>query len=50
MGSDELHGGTGADTLQARDNISGNDTLDGGVDPDPDSCSADPGDTVINCP
>jgi uncharacterized repeat protein (TIGR01451 family) len=49
-GSDLLDGGTGADDLRGRDRVPGNDTLNGGVDADTDTCSADPGDTVMNCP
>jgi hypothetical protein len=40
-------GGRGFDRLIARDNIGGNDTLNGGADGD--VCVADVGDTTTNC-
>jgi FG-GAP-like repeat/RTX calcium-binding nonapeptide repeat (4 copies) len=47
-GPDTIIGGGGADTLLGVDGVNGNDTLDGkaGID----SCSADPGDTIVACP
>ena len=46
-GVDLLAGGPGDDRLRARDEVRGNDALDGeaGVD----ACSADPGDAVSGC-
>jgi Ca2+-binding RTX toxin-like protein len=49
-GGDSLNGNAGADTLNGVDGVGGNDTVNGGSDFDVDSCSADPGDTVVNCP
>jgi RTX calcium-binding nonapeptide repeat (4 copies) len=46
--ADVLSGGDGADLLLALDEVSGNDTLDGG--PDSDRCWMDPGDSVTSCP
>lgn len=48
-GNDTLEGGDGTDKLKGIDLVSGNDTLDGGAGT-ADQCSADAGDTVINCP
>jgi subtilisin-like proprotein convertase family protein len=43
-----LLGGDGADTIHAKDNVGGNDQVDGGAGTD--SCTADAGDTVKGCP
>jgi Ca2+-binding RTX toxin-like protein len=48
-GADELYGNAGVDSLNAKDNVSGNDTLNGGPD-GPDTCKADPGDSMTGCP
>ena len=47
-GGNRLIGLGGADTLSATDGISGNDSVYGGAGTD--SCSADPGDHVFECP
>jgi Ca2+-binding RTX toxin-like protein len=46
-GSDASSGGSGNDFLNAADNRSGNDTVNGG--PGVDRCVADDGDTVREC-
>ena len=46
-GADGLEGRGGADALHAKDGVA-NDRLDGG--PGVDTCAADPGDDVTNCP
>jgi subtilisin family serine protease len=43
-----LSGAGADDTINAIDGLRGNDKVDGGVGTD--SCSADPGDTKVNCP
>jgi Ca2+-binding RTX toxin-like protein len=43
-----LDGYRGNDTIDARDGTGGNDTVDGGAGTD--SCQADSGDTIKNCP
>ena len=43
-----LSGAAGNDKIYAIDRISGNDKVDGGSGTD--TCSADPGDTKVNCP
>jgi uncharacterized repeat protein (TIGR01451 family) len=48
LGGDTLEGGDGDDTLKSRDRVSGNDSVDGGAGTD--RCTADAGDTVVNCP
>jgi hypothetical protein len=47
-GGDRLLGREGADDLFAVDNVSGNDLLEGGDDVD--TCTADPGDSLVGCP
>jgi Ca2+-binding RTX toxin-like protein len=46
-GADTLLGGDGDDVLRARDEVDGNDTLDGSAGTD--RCDADPGDPTANC-
>jgi Ca2+-binding RTX toxin-like protein len=46
-GSDVLQGSGGDDSLRASDEVSGNDSVDGG--PGTDNCTADEGDPVSNC-
>jgi Ca2+-binding RTX toxin-like protein len=46
-GGDVVSGDSGNDFLNAADNVSGNDTVDGG--PGLDRCVADVGDTVSEC-
>ena len=46
-GVDNLYGGAGSDSLFARDFISGNDRLFGGIDTD--TCAADAGDAKAEC-
>ena len=46
-GADALVGGAGDDVLRARDEVDGNDTLDGSVGMD--LCHADPGDPMTSC-
>jgi hypothetical protein len=45
-----LFGGSGSDLINAVDGISGNDVVDGAQGLGADQCTADPGDTVTNCP
>jgi hypothetical protein len=47
-GGDTLKGRGGNDFLDAEDDVSGNDTANGGAGVD-DTCFTDPGDTEINC-
>lgn len=47
-GADTVSGGDGNDTLRLRDNVSGNDTGNGG--PGTDSATADPGDVLTSVP
>ena len=47
QGADELVGGNGNDFLKSRDNVSGNDEVDGGANTD--TCVIDAGDSVTNC-
>ncbi|MGW0817048.1 calcium-binding protein [Streptomyces viridiviolaceus] len=47
-GADFLRGGDGNDTLNGRDQVRGNDTVDGETG-SLDACLADVGDTLINC-
>jgi Ca2+-binding RTX toxin-like protein len=47
-GPDTLNGHAGQDTLDAVDQVDGNDHVNGGSGTD--SCTADPGDFVLNCP
>jgi len=47
-GADDLFGEEGNDTLSARDEVSGNDSMDGGLGTD--RCRGDAGDARINCP
>lgn len=47
-GADGIFGGNGNDTARGEDGTSGNDYLDGGAGVD--TCTADPGDTVLACP
>ncbi|MGP4002773.1 calcium-binding protein [Streptomyces sp. 8N706] len=47
-GNDYVEGGTGRDTINAVDEVSGNDYVLGGADAD--SCTADLGDSVTECP
>ena len=49
-GDDSLNGNAGADTVNGVDGVLANDTVNGGSDSDPDTCSADLADTVVNCP
>jgi len=49
-GNDSLNGNAGADTVNGVDGVLANDSVDGGSDSDPDSCTADLADTVVNCP
>jgi Ca2+-binding RTX toxin-like protein len=46
-GADSLIGGSGDDRLKARDDVNGNDTLDGRLGTD--TCRADPADSIANC-
>jgi Ca2+-binding RTX toxin-like protein len=48
--ANKLFGGNGSDSLNAVDGISGNDVVDGAQGTGTDSCTADPGDTIRNCP
>ncbi|MBA3293871.1 MAG: calcium-binding protein, partial [Geodermatophilaceae bacterium] len=41
-------GEAGTDTLKALDQVSGNDSLDGGIGTD--TCRSDTGDPVTSCP
>ncbi|GAB2805235.1 calcium-binding protein [Actinoallomurus bryophytorum] len=45
-----LFGGNGSDSLNAVDGVSGNDVVDGAQGTGTDTCTADPGDTIRNCP
>lgn len=45
-----LFGGLGSDVLNAVDGISGNDVVNGAQGSGTDRCTADPGDTITNCP
>jgi hypothetical protein len=45
---DIVNGGDGKDKIDVRDNIHGNDSVDGGASKD--KCKADSGDFVVNCP
>jgi Ca2+-binding RTX toxin-like protein len=47
LGADQLLGENGNDTLDGVDNLSGNDQVNGGQNTD--TCTADVGDTVVNC-
>jgi uncharacterized repeat protein (TIGR01451 family)/CSLREA domain-containing protein len=49
-GFDDVFGETGADFLKVKDGVHGNDSIDGGVDADVDTCKKDSGDIVTNCP
>jgi Ca2+-binding RTX toxin-like protein len=46
-GNDDLFGARGPDTLKTTDGVSGNDSGNGG--PNPDTCTGDPGDVFTNC-
>lgn len=46
-GADQLLGENGDDTLDGVDNVSGNDQVNGGQNTD--TCTADVGDSVVNC-
>jgi Ca2+-binding RTX toxin-like protein len=46
-GADQVQAGAGNDDVDLTDDVSGNDSVDGGGDSD--SCLADVGDAVINC-
>jgi Ca2+-binding RTX toxin-like protein len=48
--ANRLFGGQGSDVLNAVDGISGNDVIDGAQGFGSDSCTADPGDIIQNCP
>jgi Ca2+-binding RTX toxin-like protein len=48
-GNDRSAGGPGDDAISAADGVSGNDVVDGGSHVEGDACSADVGDTVMNC-
>lgn len=48
--ANKLFGGNGSDSLNAVDGVSGNDVVDGAQGTGTDSCTADPGDTIRNCP
>ncbi|MGW3413816.1 calcium-binding protein [Streptomyces sp. NPDC000888] len=49
--ANRLFGGSGGDSLNAVDNIFGNDVVDGAQGLGTDTCTADvPGDTISNCP
>jgi uncharacterized repeat protein (TIGR01451 family)/CSLREA domain-containing protein len=49
-GFDDVFGEVGADFLNVKDGVHGNDSIDGGVDADFDTCKKDSGDVVTNCP
>ncbi|GAB3435622.1 hypothetical protein GCM10027569_88040 [Flindersiella endophytica] len=46
-GADQLLGENGNDTLDGVDNVNGNDQVNGGQNTD--TCTADVGDTIVNC-
>lgn len=48
--ANRLVGGIGSDTINGIDGIAGNDIVDGSQGPGTDSCRADTGDTILNCP
>ncbi|SFM51943.1 hypothetical protein [Nitrosomonas communis] len=48
-GADIVLGNAGDDTLNVADNISGNDTVDGGTHINGDACYADQEDSLTNC-
>jgi Ca2+-binding RTX toxin-like protein len=47
QGDDDLQGGAGNDWLKSRDNVSGNDNINGSSETD--TCIIDAGDTTSNC-
>jgi Ca2+-binding RTX toxin-like protein len=47
QGDDDLQGGAGNDFLKSRDNVSGNDNVNGSTETD--TCVIDAGDFVTNC-
>jgi hypothetical protein len=47
QGDDSAYGYDGNDFVKTRDNVSGNDYADGGVNTD--TCRVDAGDTVVSC-
>jgi Ca2+-binding RTX toxin-like protein len=47
-GNDFVEGGAGRDSINAIDEVSGNDYVQGGTEVD--SCTADLGDSVTECP
>ncbi|MET8678004.1 calcium-binding protein [Streptomyces sp. NPDC004647] len=47
-GNDFVEGGSGRDTINAVDEVSGNDYVQGGTEAD--SCTADLGDSIAECP